>query len=160
MSAVSWYPRALRRAALLVAATLLSACGLFGNHFADPEVALVGLRLGPADGMVQTVMVDLLVTNPNSSELKLNAIQYRIRLEGRDLISGVSREPFEVPAGGSEKYTVPATINLLSGFGFIKDVLTKPRDRINYELNATLEPNGLFSMPVTVKKADAISMPR
>jgi LEA14-like dessication related protein len=105
-------------------------------------------------------MVDLMVTNPNRMDLKLNAIQYRIRLDGRDLVSGVSREPFEVPAGGSAKYTVPATISLLSGFGFIKDMLTKPRDKISYELNATLEPNGLFSMPITVKKSESIELPK
>jgi LEA14-like dessication related protein len=131
---------------------------LLRNEFSDPEVSLVGLRLGQGDGLYQTVLVDLMVTNPNHMALKLNAIQYRIRLDGRDLISGASREPFEVPAGGSEKYTVPATISMLSGFGFIKDMLTKPRDKISYELNATLEPTGLFSMPITVKKSDSIAL--
>jgi LEA14-like dessication related protein len=150
----------LRHFALLIIFFGLGACSLLRNEFSDPEVSLVGLHLGPSDGLSQTVMVDLMVTNPNRMDLKLNAIQYRIRLDGRDLVSGVSREPFEVPAGGSAKYTVPATISLLSGFGFIKDMLTKPRDKISYELNATLEPNGLFSMPITVKKSESIELPR
>ncbi len=147
-----------RRAALLIVAVALGACSLLSNQFSEPEVALVGLHLGPGDGLHQTIMVDLLVTNPNHIALKLNAIQYRIRLDGRDLISGVNREPFEVPAGGSAKYTVPATVSLWSGFGFIKDMLTKPRDKVSYELNATLEPSGLFSMPITVKKSDSIAL--
>jgi LEA14-like dessication related protein len=148
----------LRHAALLAVLVSLGACSLFRNEFSDPEVALVGLHMGQGDGLYQTVMVDLMVTNPNHMALKLNAIQYRIRLDGRDLVSGVNREPFEVPAGGSAKYTVPASISLLSGFGFIKDMLTKPRDKISYELSATLEPTGLFSMPITVKKADFITL--
>ena len=148
----------LRRIALLITLVGLGACSLLRNEFSDPEVSLVGLHLGQGDGLYQTVMVDLMVTNPNHIALKLNAIQYRIRLDGRDLVSGVNREPFEVPAGGSAKYTVPATISLLSGFGFIKDMLTKPRDKISYELNATLEPTGLFSMPITVKKSDFLAL--
>lgn len=147
-----------RATALLIAIVCLGACSLLRNQFSNPEVALVGLHLGQGDGLYQTVMVDLLVTNPNRVALKLNAIQYRIRLDGRDLVSGVNREPFEVPAGGSAKYTVPATISLLSGFGFIKDMLMKPRDKVSYELNATLEPSGLFSMPITVKKSDSIAL--
>jgi LEA14-like dessication related protein len=150
--------KCLHGIALLLALTSLGACGLLHNEFSDPEVALVGLHMGQGDGLYQTVMVDLMVTNPNRMALKLNAIQYRIRLDGRDLVSGVNREPFEVPAGGSAKYTVPASISLLSGFGFIKDMLNKPRDKVGYELSATLEPSGLFSMPITVKKSDSISL--
>lgn len=150
----------LRRALLLALVASLAGCGLLRGGLADPEVTLVGLRMGSGDGLSQTIMVDLLVTNPNSIDLELNAIQYRIRLDGRDLISGSSREPFEVPAGGNARYTVPASISLMSGFGFIKDMLNKPRDKISYELNATLEPRGLFSIPVTVRKADFISLAR
>jgi len=148
----------LKYVALLIAVVNVGACSLLRSQLVDPEVALVGLHLGQGDGLYQTVMVDLLVTNPNRIALKVNAIQYRIRLEGRDLVSGVNREPFEVPAGGSAKYTVPATVSLLSGFGFIKDMLMKPRDKVGYELSATLEPGGLFSMPITVKKSDSISL--
>jgi LEA14-like dessication related protein len=150
----------MKGALVLILVSLLAGCGLLQSGLADPQVALVGLRMGAGDGLNQTVMVDLLVTNPNSVDLKLNAIQYRVRLDGRDLISGVSREPFEVPAGESARYAVPATISLLSGFGFIKDMLTKPRDKISYELNATLEPSGLFSMPITVRKADTVALTR
>jgi LEA14-like dessication related protein len=150
----------MRGALVLILVSLLAGCGLLRSGLADPQVALVGLRMGPGDGLNQTVMVDLLVTNPNSVDLKLNAIQYRVRLDGRDLISGVSREPFDVPAGESARYAVPATISLLSGFGFIRDMLTKPRDKISYELNATLEPSGLFSMPITVRKADTVALTR
>lgn len=152
--------RRLRPIALAALAMLLGACSLFHNEFIDPEVALVGLRIGPSEGLNQTVIVDLQISNPNRTDLRLNAIQYRIRLDGRDLINGSSRDPLDVPAGGSERYSLPASINLLSGFGFVKDMLTKPRDRIVYELNATLEPSGLFSIPITVRKADTVALSR
>jgi hypothetical protein len=55
---------------------------------------------------------------------------------------------------------MPATISLMSGFGFIRDLLNKPKDQVAYELNATLEPSGLFSVPLMVRKADAIKLTR
>lgn len=148
----------MKRPALIVVTLWLTGCSLFRNDFIAPDIALAGLRLGSSEGMYQTVLVDLMLTNPNASDLKFNALSYRVRLEGRDLISGVSREPLVVPAGGSARYTVPATISLMSGFGFIRDLLNKPKDRITYELNATLEPSGLFSIPLTVRKADTVKL--
>lgn len=148
----------MKRLTIAAITLLLTACSLFRNDFIAPDIALVGLRLGSSEGMYQTVLVDLMLTNPNASDLKFNALSYRMRLEGRDLVSGTSREPLVVPAGGSAKYTVPATISLMSGFGFIRDLLNKPKDRIAYELSATLEPSGLFSIPLTVRKADTVKL--
>jgi LEA14-like dessication related protein len=137
---------------------LLSACAALRGELAPPDVALSGLRMGPGDGMYQTLLVDLMITNPNSAAMKFNAISYRVRIEGRDLVSGTSREPLEIAAGATQKYTVPATISLMSGFGLVRDLLAKAKNNIAYELNATLEPDGLFSLPVTVKKADTFSL--
>jgi|GEM_PF-576229 len=137
----------------------LAACGMFQReHGQDPDIAIANLRMGPGEGFYQTVYIDLVITNPNSKPMKLDAISYRVRLQGRDLVNGTSREPLELPAGGVARYTVPAGVNLMSGLGFIKDFLTKQRDSINYELDATLEPSGLFSMPIRVKKSDSISL--
>jgi LEA14-like dessication related protein len=144
---------------LVVFSMALSACSLLGHHV-QPEVALAGLRMGPGDGLHQTLLVDLVITNPDSSPLKLNALSYRVRVDGRELASGSSREPLDVAAGASARYTVPASINLMSSFGFIKDVLMKPKNKINYEVNATLEPAGLFSVPISVRKADSIELPQ
>jgi LEA14-like dessication related protein len=148
-----------RTASLSGLLLFLNACSLFQHeHLIEPEVAIAALRLGPGEGLYQTVFVDLMISNPNKTALKLDAITYRVRLQGRDLVRGTSREPLFVDAGGNAKYTVPATVNLLSGMGFIKDLLRSPRDSIRYDVEATLEPSGIFSMPLTVKKSDSISL--
>jgi LEA14-like dessication related protein len=137
---------------------VLSACAALRGEFAAPDVALVGLRMGQGEGLYQTLLIDLMITNPNNTALKFNAINYRVRIEGRDLVSGSNREPFEIAAGSAQKYTVPATISLMSGFGLIRDLMAKPKNKIAYELSATLEPSGLFSLPINVKKADTFSL--
>ncbi len=136
----------------------LGGCAVLSGKLNPPEVSVAGLRMGPGDGMYQTVLVDLMIANPNDTALKFNAINYRVRIEGRDLINGSSREPLEIAAGGTQKYTVPATVSLMSGFGLIRDLITRPKNKIGYELNATLEPSGLFSLPISVKKIDAFAL--
>ena len=148
----------ISRAAIVAVLLALSGCAALYKDLVAPDVAIGGLRLGQGEGLSQTVLIDLLITNPNDSALKFNAISYRVRIEGRDLVSGSSREPLEVPAGGTYKYTIPAMISLMSGYGLIRDLTTKPKNKINYELNATLEPSGLFSLPLIVKKADSIAL--
>lgn len=148
----------IKRLSLIATLMLLSACAALRGELAAPEVTLSGLRMGQGDGLSQTVLVDLLITNPNSIALKFNAITYRVRIEGRELVSGTSREPLEITAGGAQKYTVPATVSLMSGFGLVRDLMSKPKNKIAYELNATLEPSGLFSLPISVKKADTFSL--
>lgn len=140
----------------LVAA--LTGCASMRGDLAPPEVSVAGLRMGTGDGMYQTVLVDLMIANPNATAVKFNAISYRVRIEGRDLVSGTSREPLELSAGGTQKYTVPATVSLMSGFGLVRDLMSKPKNKIAYELNATLEPSGLFSLPLSVRKVDSFSL--
>lgn len=157
----SYQARAFFFAKLLASFTLLAAlggCAAWRNDLAAPEVSVAGLRMASGDGMYQTVLVDLMILNPNNTPVKFNAISYRVRIEGRELVNGSSHEPLELAAGGSQKYTVPATINLMSSFGLVRDLISKPKNKIGYELNATLEPSGLFSMPISVRKVDTFSM--
>ena len=145
------------RGLLVLPLLVLGGCSMLGHRVA-PDIALAGLSMGPGDGLRQTVLVDMVITNPDSTALKLNSVSYRVRVNGREIIVGSSREPLDVEAGASAHYMVPATLNLMSGFGFIKDVLMKPNSEINYEISATLEPAGLFSVPLSVQKAGSINL--
>lgn len=148
----------MKRWLMIVVLVSLSACSALRVNLLEPDVAVTGLRLGQSEGMSQTVLVDLTITNPNDTPLKFNAVSYRVRIEGRELVSGKSHEPLEIAAGGTLKYTVPATLSFMSGFGLIRDLMSKPKNKIAYELHATLDPSGLFSMPINVKKTNTISL--
>jgi LEA14-like dessication related protein len=144
--------------AFAAAIIVFCGCAALRSDLKSPDVSVASLRMGQGDGMYQTVLVDLMIANPNDTALKFNAITYRVRIEGRDLVSGTSNEPLEIAAGSSQKYTVPATVSLMSGFGLVRDLMSKPKNKIAYELNATLEPSGLFSLPISVRKVDAFSL--
>src|SRR5690606_39377514 len=101
--------RSLGIAAIVLAT---SACGLVPTR-QRCDVSLASVRMGQGEGLYQTVLLDLMVSNPDPSPLKLNALSYRVRIDGRELASGISREPLEVMPGATVKYTVPATVNVL-----------------------------------------------
>ncbi|MDX9873301.1 MAG: LEA type 2 family protein [Spongiibacteraceae bacterium] len=142
--------------ALLVLA--LSGCAFLRSSFVQPEVALANIRLGTSEGLYQQLYIDLMVTNPGRQSLALAGLHYRLRLEGRELVKGTSWEPFNVGPGETVRYTVPAGFSLLSGLGFVRDLLNNPRDQIRYELEATLEPDSYFLRPLEVRKTDFIQL--
>ncbi len=135
----------------------LSGCSWFcGETLLSPEMAISGLNMRPGSGMSQAALIELTITNPNNKALELDAFTYRIRLQGRDLASGTIRDHLSIPAAGSIRYSVPASINGLASFNFFRELASKPRAPVRYELEATVEPAGLFSMPLSVSKSDAI----
>lgn len=144
----------------LLALTLaLGGCGLFRGQFADPEVAIAGLRMGQSEGLYQQVLVDLVIINPNKRELALEAIDYRIRLNGHELVSGISRTPLLVEPGGTARYTVPATLSLFGSFSVIREILLNPQqESVTYELDAKLEPASIWLPAIRVNKRETIPL--
>ncbi len=148
----------MKSLSLMLMFLVVGGCAALRSDLSEPDVAVTALRMGQSEGFSQTVLIDLTISNPNTTALKFNAISYRVRIEGRDVISGGSSEPLEIAAGGAKTYTVPATVNLMSGLGLIRELISKPKNKVAYELNATLEPSGLFSIPMHLKKIDSISL--
>lgn len=156
-AALAWTRRSGCR--WLVLATLalsLSGCAFLRSSFVQPEVALANIRLGATEGLYQHLVIDLMVTNPGRRPLALAGLHYRLRLEGYDLVKGSSWEPLHVEPGATVRYSVPAGFSLLSGLGFVRDILNNPRDQIRYELEATLEPDSYLLRPLQVRKTDFI----
>lgn len=144
---------------LLVLVLALGGCGLFRGQFADPEVAIAGLRMGQSEGLYQQVLIDLVIVNPNKRALALDAIGYRVRIEGHELVSGISRAPLLVEPGGTARYTVPASLSLFGGFNVIRDLMLNPkREGVTYELDAKLEPSSIWLPTIRVNKSETIPL--
>lgn len=117
---------------------VLSGCASW--NLQEPDVSVVNLRLGPAEGLSQTLNVDLVIFNPNAVPLELSSLRYQLAVENYHLVTGGSTEPLNIPAGGEAHYTVPARLHILAGIGLLRALLSKPRDALNYRLEAELKP--------------------
>ena len=146
---------------LLVSLSLLSGCATLRGDFVEPDVAIANVRLGQAEGLYQPLFVDVVITNPNRDALALDGISYKIALQGHELVKGVSREPLQVAAGGTARYTIPASLNLLNGLGLIRDLMSQQRGgSLNYKLEAQLDPSSWWMPKINVDRSDEIKLSR
>ncbi len=155
--------RRLLTALLVVSVSLLSGCAMMRGDFAEPDVAIAAIRMGQAEGLYQPLFVDVVITNPNRTELALDGITYKIELQGHELVKGVSREPLQVAAGGTARYTIPASLNLFNGVGLLRDLMMqqgKGGGSLNYKFEAQLDPTSWWMPKINVDRSDEIRLSR
>jgi LEA14-like dessication related protein len=125
--------RPLRGAvAALAAALAATGCSVLPDYEA-PKLSVVSMRLQSADIFSQRVQMRMRVMNPNTRELPVKGITYRVEVDGADLAQGVANTPFVVPALGEAEFDVQVTANLA---GTLARLLTKrgSRDSLDYRL--------------------------
>jgi LEA14-like dessication related protein len=65
-----------------------------------------------ADIFSQRLQVRMRVLNPNTRELPIKGIEYRIEVNDAELAQGLTDTPFVVPAMGEAEFDVQVTANL------------------------------------------------
>ncbi|RYZ86161.1 MAG: hypothetical protein EOO68_29270 [Moraxellaceae bacterium] len=70
---------------------LMAGCAAMNPALKHPEVKLAGLRLLPAQGILQRrIAVDLNILNPNRQDLRVRSINYSVGVENIKLLSGAT----------------------------------------------------------------------
>jgi LEA14-like dessication related protein len=110
----------------------LAGCSVLPDYEA-PKLSVVSLKLQSADIFSQRVQMRMRVMNPNSRELPVKGITYRVEVEDAQLAEGVADAPFVVPALGEAEFDVQVTANLA---GTLAKLLLKrgSRDALEYRL--------------------------
>jgi len=117
--------------AFALGAMLLSACSVLPK-FEAPHLSVVSITMQSADIFSQRAMVRMRVQNPNTRELPVKGISYRIEVNDSELGRGLTNTPFVVPAMGEAEFDVQVTTNLA---GLLGKLLTRRgTDTLNYRL--------------------------
>ncbi|HTP39999.1 MAG TPA: LEA type 2 family protein [Steroidobacteraceae bacterium] len=90
----------------------LGGCAALLPRLEPPRLQVVGVNLGHGNLAKQKINVTLNVDNPNNRVLDIGSIDVNIALSGTDFATGVTAEPFAVPALGSTQFTIDLTANL------------------------------------------------
>jgi LEA14-like dessication related protein len=124
-----------RRLALIAlalgAAALVSGCEMLPK-FATPQLSVISMKMQSADIFSQRMLVRMRVLNPNSRELPVKGISYRIEVNDAELGQGLTNMPFVVPAMGEAEFDVQVTTNLASMLG--KLLSRRSQDEVQYRL--------------------------
>src|SRR5262245_56561391 len=128
--AISNPARAGRRVLALLPLFVLAGCASTLD-LQTPKLSVVSLKVQSADLFSQRLQVRLRVMNPNSRELPIKAIKYRIEVNDTALAEGLADTPFVVPANGESEFELPVTANLAS---LLPKLLSRSSDALDYRL--------------------------
>lgn len=125
--------RGARRALLAAACALplLAGCAVL-PRFETPKLSIVALKVQSADLFSQRLQMRLRVMNPNTRELPVKGITYRIELNGTELGNGTTNTEFVVPAMGEAEFDAMLTTNLAAALG--KLLSRRGQESLDYRL--------------------------
>jgi len=137
---------------------LRSAADLSGPDRARMLAAFAG------GSLPLTMRVNVQVTNPNSQEAALNALDYKILVDGSEIATGATTERIAVPARSTATVTLPINADARQaldggGLGALGGFALGLADRARQPTRVTiaLRPSVKF-LGATFKKADYITV--
>lgn len=141
---------------------LLASCAAIKPKLEQPTVKVAGLQLLPAQGLLQPIEVNLLVTNPNDRDLSLRGMSYTVGIENFDVLSGVSNELPTLTAYQETPIKVVVTANVLQLVRLIEHFgRNGMKENVDYNFSAKLDfsarlpalrVNEKGSIPLAAKK--------
>jgi LEA14-like dessication related protein len=143
--------------ALVVLALLLAGCVTFPADFKEPTVSLLSIRPDISNVFAPEFDLRLRVSNPNRDPLEIVGLSYNISLQGRRLIEGVASELPVVPAYGEADFGLRATADLVGGFNLLAELMDRPGEDVDFELNADIDLGRFYPM-VKVRRSGSISL--
>ncbi|MDF1692790.1 MAG: LEA type 2 family protein [Zhongshania sp.] len=142
---------------VILAAVLMSACAAF-NPLEKPQVAITHIKMAPANGLQQRLLVGLQLDNPNSFALNLGRLRYQLSLQGQALAGGSLNESFSLPANGRTEIVVPVEVNLLSGLGVLRAIMGSMQSDLDYQLSLTTAVENFGLGDITINKKGKVGL--
>ncbi|PKY10199.1 hypothetical protein B1757_10790 [Acidithiobacillus marinus] len=139
---------------LTLMALLLSACSAFPAH--APQVQLENIHPQTLGLVSQTFVLDLKISNPNSSALSAKAGEARLYVQNRQVAFGLLSKPVHIPAYGSRMVSVPVTGNLLPLLGDLGSVGSQ--QGLPYAVKGYLV-TGMLNTRIPFKVTGALHLP-
>lgn len=147
----------MRKFAPFILLFLLAACAPLTRQLEPPQVSISSLRLLPSSSMAPRFEVGLHIVNPNLVPLALKGIAYKIRLEGHEVITGVTSDLPLINAYGEGDVRIIAATDLIGSLQLLSDLLARPRESFRYDLEAKLDLGGLLPS-LRVKRSGRIRL--
>ena len=112
---------------IMLAILLISGC-VVPSDFKPPKLAIINVGMTSADVFSQQFRVRLNVENPNSVELPIKSIEYKLNLQGEDFADGTADQPFVVPAHGEAEFDTVVSTNFVSSIVKVLGTLNNSHD--------------------------------
>ena len=120
---------------------LIAGCAALNPMLKDPDVKLVGLRLLPAQGILQRqIAVDLSILNPNRQDLSVRGINYSLGVESIKLLSGATDQVPVLKGMQETPVTLVMSADMISVMRLLEHFGSKGiGDKVNYNFSAIID---------------------
>lgn len=150
----------LRRAipaTLILVAAALSAC-VTQQAVDEPRIALQNVRIQKAEGLVQHLQVDLLVSNPNDFDIPLTGLDFTLAINGKEFASGLSNRRVTIPRLADAVVPVEVTVSLVSLFQVLQ--AARGARSLDYAIAGNIHLDHVMLRTVPFDKTGSLAMRR
>ena len=123
-------------AAAMLGLTALGGCAGLQLGMQKPEVSVANIRLLDGNLLEQRFLLTLRVMNPNTSEIAIEGLTFKVDLNGQPFAKGVGNQPVVIPRLGEAMVDVTATTGL---GGLLRQFKAfKGREKVDYRISGRL----------------------
>ena len=152
------WPSLRRLVALVTLLLFCVSCATLRPQFESPQVDVVSVRLLPREGGQQQFVVDLQVTNPNSSPLPIVGIAYNLYVDEFKVANGVAADIPKINAYATGRVELPVTASLVNTLRLVTKLVTSNTESLSYRLEAKLDTGNPFWPSLKVNESGAIPL--
>jgi LEA14-like dessication related protein len=102
-----------------------------------PGLKVAALRLEAITPAGAQLMLELELQNPNRFAVFLESLNYRLRVGGRDWVTGMRQEAARVPKNGKTRLAIPINLDFAALGGSVYQMIVGG-ESLRYELQATV----------------------
>ncbi len=130
---------------VLLIAVVLTACASHAR-LEQPNLSVVGIEMLEGSLFTQRLKVRVRVQNPNERELPIKGVSAKLEVAGNDFATGVSAQPFVVPAFGEAEFDLMVDASMAQTIiGMVgKGKQDGPRDSVDYRLSGKVSLSSGF----------------
>lgn len=153
---------ALMMIVLTVAAMSIGGCDAVKSALATspkPSASIAGVHMADLSLQKVDLLFDVDVTNPYSVPLPLTNLNYSLASGASEFLTGKADVAGSVPAGGSRRLTVPATVTfvtLMNAIGGVKPGSVVPYDA---KLDLSVDAPVIGALNVPMRKSGQVPVP-
>lgn len=136
--------------ALAVAGFSLSSCAGFGRVYEKPRVYILGADVADVSLTSADLVFNVSVENPNRFSFVLDAVDYRLRVNGEPFLDGQKDLRAEIAARGASEVRLPVTLRFADVLRVLQAL--EGEERAGYDLEAEL----WFEAPIVGRRSVSV----
>ncbi|HEY6094308.1 MAG TPA: LEA type 2 family protein [Gallionellaceae bacterium] len=138
---------------------LATGCSTLKPNLEKPAVNVTSFKLLSTQGFTPKFEIGLHVANPNSVQLSLKGMSYKLFLNEHEVMQGVANDLPVVPAYGEAELKLIANVGLMEGMRFVNEMLKNAGAPVAYRVQANLDLGTLYPMLKVEEKGTFSPLP-